>query len=97
MFKQLELTDFVNTSSSMVAGPFEAFIDVDFTQQSNSAMGTRALKVVHEIIANSAVLAWVRVTVVDVELAVLALVAFGAHTLVSADEIFASGPILTGI
>lgn len=89
--------DFVNTDSSMVTSPFKAVIFVGFTNNSRSSLRAGAFKVIYEIIASSTMLAWVRVTVIDVVLTVFTLETPRALALISANHIFACGSVLAWI
>jgi len=90
-------TDFIDTNSSMMAGPIKTLVDVDFAKDANGSMGTSAFEIVDQIVADSIVLARVGQAVIDVVLTVLALKSWRAVTLVSANEISTSSSILTGI
>ena len=80
-----------------MTGPFKTFIDVDFAEQAHRSMRTGAFEIVHQIIADAIVLTRIAIAVVDVEVTILALVAFGAEAFVVANEIFARGSVLAGI
>lgn len=90
-------TNFVDTGSPVMTGPFKTFIDVDFAEQAHRSMRTGAFEIVHQIVADAIVLTRIAIAVVDVEVTILALVAFGAEAFVVANEIFARGSVLAGI
>lgn len=81
----------------MVTSTLEAFVLVDLAQDANGAVGTGATKVVHQVVTDAVVLARIRVTVIDVELAVFALEALETLAFIGANKILAVGAILAWI
>lgn len=60
-------------------------------------MGTGALETVNQIVTYAIVLARIGVTIIDVELAVFPLEAFGTHALIGTNEIIASCSVLARV
>lgn len=79
-----------------MAGSFETFIDVDLTENAQRAVRTRTGKGVDQVVADTTVLAWIRIAVVDVVFAIGTLETRRTGARVGADQIFAGGSILTG-
>lgn len=88
--------DLVHTLATVMASTFEAVVYVLFTVGSFSSMGTRASVGIHQVDAG-AVVAGILLAVVDVELAVAALVATGTVTLVGAYQVLAGGAAVAGV
>lgn len=78
-------TNAIDASSAVVASAFKAFVNVDFAENTQSAVGTRARECVDKIMTNAAILTRARVAVVDVVLAVGTLEAWRAGTRVRTD------------
>ena len=80
-----------------MTGPIKTFVDVDLAEYSNCTMGTSALEIVDQIVANAIVLTRIRQAVIDVVFTILSLKSWRTFTLISTYEISTSGSILTGI
>lgn len=78
-------TDLINTNTAMVTGPIEAVIFVNFTEHSFCSMGTRTSEVVDHIMADTVVLARIRITIINIEFTVFALESWRANTLVGSN------------
>ena len=61
----------------MVESPVKAFVDIDFTEYTNGTMRACAFKIVDQIIADTIILTWIRVTIINVEFAVFTLITLG--------------------
>ena len=81
----------------MMTSTFKALVDVDFAKLTHGAMRTSTFEIVDQIVADSVVLTWIAIAVIDVVFAILALIAFGTNTVIVANEIFARGSVLAGI
>lgn len=68
----------------MMAGTFEAFVDIVFTQDAYCPMTARAGKFVNKIMAGTSIMTWIGVTVIDVVFTVEPLESFWAVTFVLA-------------
>lgn len=69
-------------------------VQIDIAQQTQCARWTRASVIVDQIVACAAILARIRLTVVNVQFAILALEAWRTCTLVHANQIFAHAIVL---
>lgn len=87
----------VNTFSSMVAGSWVTLVDVDLTELTFSAVGTRTTEVVDQIVAETVVLTRVGFAVINVELTILPLETWWACTLVGSNKIPTCRSVLAGL
>lgn len=78
-----------------MTGAYHAVIDVDLTYEAESARRAGATEVVDQIVTGAAVLAGIRLAIVDIELAVLTLETLGTLTLIRTDEVLTCCAVLT--
>lgn len=76
----LETSHFIDTSSIIMAGPRFTVINIDFAYYSQSSRWTRTTETIYKIVACTAILTWIWITIIDVKLAVLTLEARGTFT-----------------
>ena len=91
-----EAVDAIDTAA-VLANIVRAIVPINFTAGARETGGTFAGIRVNGIMADPMVVAWVRGTVVDVELAVSAAVAVDASTLVLVHSVGADAVVLTRI
>ena len=69
----LESADLVDASASVVTGSFETLVDVDLAEDAQRSVWTGAREGVDQVVTDAAILARIRIAVVDVVLAIGAL------------------------